>query len=50
MISPLLELPGAVPPPEPSVDPGVAWHHGDPLRSSGWPSVTWWWWTARTAR
>ena len=32
MISPLLELPGAVPPPEPSVDPGVAWHHGDPLR------------------
>lgn len=32
MISPLLELPGAVPPPDPSADPGVAWHHGDPLR------------------
>jgi hypothetical protein len=30
--SPLLELPGAVPPPEGSADPGVAWHHGDPLR------------------
>jgi folate-binding protein YgfZ len=29
--SPLLELPGAVPPPEQSPDPGVAWHHGDPL-------------------
>jgi folate-binding protein YgfZ len=29
--SPLLELPGAVPPPEGSPDPGVAWHHGDPL-------------------
>ncbi|MBA3575701.1 MAG: folate-binding protein, partial [Pseudonocardiales bacterium] len=32
MISPLLELPGVVPPPDPSADPGVAWHHGDPLR------------------
>lgn len=31
MSSPLLELPGAVPPPEGSPDPGVAWHHGDPL-------------------
>jgi tRNA-modifying protein YgfZ len=29
--SPLLELPGAVAPPEGSPDPGVAWHHGDPL-------------------
>jgi folate-binding protein YgfZ len=29
--SPLLELPGAVPPPAESPDPGVAWHHGDPL-------------------
>jgi folate-binding protein YgfZ len=29
--SPLLELPGAVPPPEDSPDAGVAWHHGDPL-------------------
>jgi folate-binding protein YgfZ len=32
MISPLLELPGAVAPPDTSADPGVAWHHGDPLR------------------
>ncbi|MFN2495921.1 MAG: folate-binding protein YgfZ [Pseudonocardiaceae bacterium] len=32
MTSPLLELPGAVPPPDGSADPGVAWHHGDPLR------------------
>ncbi|MGH3753326.1 MAG: YgfZ/GcvT domain-containing protein [Pseudonocardiaceae bacterium] len=32
MISPLLGLPGAVPPPDGSPDPGVAWHHGDPLR------------------
>ncbi|MGH3978885.1 MAG: YgfZ/GcvT domain-containing protein [Pseudonocardiaceae bacterium] len=32
MTSPLLELPGAVPPPDGSVDTGVAWHHGDPLR------------------
>ncbi|MGB8995817.1 MAG: folate-binding protein [Pseudonocardiaceae bacterium] len=31
MTSPLLELPGAVPPPEGSPDLGVAWHHGDPL-------------------
>lgn len=31
MTSPLLELPGAVPPPAGSPDPGVAWHHGDPL-------------------
>lgn len=31
MTSPLLELPGAVPPPEGSPDPGVAWHHGNPL-------------------
>jgi tRNA-modifying protein YgfZ len=30
--SPLLALPGAVPAPEGSADPGVAWHHGDPLR------------------
>jgi tRNA-modifying protein YgfZ len=29
--SPLLAFPGAVPPPEGSPDPGVAWHHGDPL-------------------
>ncbi|MGH3994110.1 MAG: YgfZ/GcvT domain-containing protein, partial [Pseudonocardiaceae bacterium] len=32
MTSPLVELPGAVPPPQGSADPGVAWHHGDPLR------------------
>ncbi|MGH3550479.1 MAG: folate-binding protein, partial [Pseudonocardiaceae bacterium] len=31
MTSPLLELPGAVPPPDGSPDEGVAWHHGDPL-------------------
>ena len=31
MSSPLLKLPGAVPPPEGSPDTGVAWHHGDPL-------------------
>jgi tRNA-modifying protein YgfZ len=31
MTSPLLKLPGATPPPEGSPDPGVAWHHGDPL-------------------
>ena len=31
MTSPLLELPGAVPPPDGSPDSGVAWHHGDPL-------------------
>ncbi|MGH3820313.1 MAG: YgfZ/GcvT domain-containing protein [Pseudonocardiaceae bacterium] len=31
MTSPLLELPGALPPPDGSPDPGVAWHHGDPL-------------------
>ncbi|MEO7196671.1 MAG: folate-binding protein [Pseudonocardiaceae bacterium] len=31
MNSPLLTLPGAVPPPDGSPDPGVAWHHGDPL-------------------
>ncbi|MCA1821537.1 MAG: folate-binding protein [Pseudonocardia sp.] len=31
MTSPLLQLPGAVRPPEDSPDPGVAWHHGDPL-------------------
>jgi folate-binding protein YgfZ len=31
VISPLLTLPGAVPPPTGSPDPGVAWHHGDPL-------------------
>jgi folate-binding protein YgfZ len=29
--SPLLQLPGAVRPPEDSPDPAVAWHHGDPL-------------------
>jgi tRNA-modifying protein YgfZ len=29
--SPLLQLPGAVRPPENSPDPGVAWHYGDPL-------------------
>jgi folate-binding protein YgfZ len=29
--SPLLDLPGAVPPPAGSLDAGVAWHHGDPL-------------------
>ncbi|MGH3934080.1 MAG: YgfZ/GcvT domain-containing protein [Pseudonocardiaceae bacterium] len=28
----LLDLPGAVPPPDGSPDAGVAWHHGDPLR------------------
>ncbi|MGH3901675.1 MAG: YgfZ/GcvT domain-containing protein [Pseudonocardiaceae bacterium] len=32
MSSPLLDLPGAVPPPDGSPDAGVAWHHGDPLR------------------
>lgn len=31
MNSPLLELPGAVPAPEDSVDFGVAWHFGDPF-------------------
>jgi folate-binding protein YgfZ len=31
VISPLLELPGAVRAPENSPDRGVAWHHGDPL-------------------
>ncbi|MGH3828407.1 MAG: YgfZ/GcvT domain-containing protein [Pseudonocardiaceae bacterium] len=31
MSSPLLTLPGGVPPPDESPDPGVAWHHGDPL-------------------
>ena len=31
MTSPLLEHPGAVPPPPQSPDPGVAWHYGDPL-------------------
>ena len=31
MTSPLLQLPGAVRPSEGSPDPGVAWHHGDPL-------------------
>jgi tRNA-modifying protein YgfZ len=29
--SPLLSLPGAVPPPPDSPDAGVAWHHGDPF-------------------
>jgi folate-binding protein YgfZ len=29
--SPLLALPGAVLPPAGSPDPGIAWHHGDPL-------------------
>jgi folate-binding protein YgfZ len=27
----LLELPGAIPPPEDTPDPGVAWHYGDPF-------------------
>ncbi|MDQ4009487.1 MAG: folate-binding protein [Actinomycetota bacterium] len=31
MTSPLLDLPGAVPPCPGSPDAGVAWHHGDPL-------------------
>ncbi|HKR49584.1 MAG TPA: folate-binding protein [Pseudonocardiaceae bacterium] len=31
MTSPLLDLPGAVPPPDGSPDTGVAWHHGNPL-------------------
>ena len=31
MTSPLLDLPGAVPPPAGSSDAAVAWHHGDPL-------------------
>ena len=31
MTSPLLDLAGAVPPPDGSPDAGVAWHHGDPL-------------------
>lgn len=31
MTSPLLDLPGAVGPAQGSADPGVAWHHGDPL-------------------
>lgn len=30
--SPLLTLPGAVPAPDDSLDAGVAWHYGDPLR------------------
>ncbi len=29
--SPILDLPGAVPPPEESSDPGVPWHFGDPF-------------------
>jgi folate-binding protein YgfZ len=29
--STLLELPGAIPPPDDSPDPGVAWHYGDPF-------------------
>ncbi|PTR28841.1 hypothetical protein C8K36_103210 [Rhodococcus sp. OK519] len=29
--SPLLSIPGAVPPLDGSPDPGVAWHHGDPF-------------------
>lgn len=28
--SPALDLPGAVPPPDDSIDPGVPWHYGDP--------------------
>lgn len=28
--SPAMDLPGAVPPPEGSPDPGVPWHYGDP--------------------
>ncbi|GAB3287872.1 CAF17-like 4Fe-4S cluster assembly/insertion protein YgfZ [Parasphingorhabdus pacifica] len=31
MTSPLLQLPGAVPAPEDSVDSGVPWHFGDPF-------------------
>ncbi|WP_406688460.1 folate-binding protein [Saccharopolyspora sp. ID03-671] len=31
MVSPLLDLPGAVPAPEESVDVGVPWHFGDPF-------------------
>ncbi|HEY3896438.1 MAG TPA: folate-binding protein YgfZ [Pseudonocardiaceae bacterium] len=31
MSSPLLERAGALPPPDDSPDPGVAWHYGDPL-------------------
>ncbi|HSN06754.1 MAG TPA: folate-binding protein, partial [Candidatus Angelobacter sp.] len=41
--SPLLDLPGACPPPEGSRDSGVAWHYGDPhgeqrllQRGEGW--------------
>ncbi|WP_436492769.1 CAF17-like 4Fe-4S cluster assembly/insertion protein YgfZ [Actinokineospora sp. HUAS TT18] len=29
--SPILDLPGAIPPPDESVDAGVAWHFGDPF-------------------
>ena len=31
MRSPLLDLPGAIPPPEDSADAGVPWHFGDPF-------------------
>ncbi|GGS20871.1 CAF17-like 4Fe-4S cluster assembly/insertion protein YgfZ [Actinokineospora fastidiosa] len=31
MTSPILSVPGAVPPPEETADPGVPWHFGDPF-------------------
>ncbi|MBI1378317.1 MAG: folate-binding protein [Frankiales bacterium] len=46
-VSPLLSLPDACPPPEGSVDAGVAWHYGDPhgeqrrlLRGEGWVDLS----------
>jgi len=45
--SPLLDLPGACPPPEGSADEGVAWHYGDPHgeqrlleRGDGWVDLS----------
>jgi folate-binding protein YgfZ len=45
--SPLLELPGACPAPDGSVDAGVPWHYGDPhgeqrllLRGEGWVDLS----------
>jgi folate-binding protein YgfZ len=45
--SPLLDLPGACPAPEGSVDSGVPWHYGDPhgeqrllLRGEGWVDLS----------
>ena len=47
VVSTLLDLPGACPAPEGSVDSGVAWHYGDPhgeqrllLRGEGWVDLS----------